>query len=236
MNQNQESIMKNSQKSISNYSCSICRDTTWIPGNNGYRRCECFQIELSKRQWANFGIDPRDVKMLRDYKPHSKDTEIAKAKAVEYIKEFEQNKNNRENSLCLMGQAGAGKTHIVVAIGRALLEKKIPVVYMPYIEIIRELKASTLDEEYYNKIMNKYKNAKVLIIDDLFKDKVRKGQLIGTLTETDMKHIYPIVNYRYINYMPTLVSSECTPTMLLNLDEALGGRILEMSGKRFGLT
>lgn len=99
---------------------------------------------------------------------------------------------------------------------------------------MRELKACAMDEEYYNKTIEKYKRAKVLIIDDLFKDKVKKGKLIGELKEPDIKHIYPIINYRYYNYLPTLISTECTPIMLLDLDEALGGRILECCGKRFG--
>jgi hypothetical protein len=45
-----------------------------------------------------------------------------------------------------------------------------------------------------------------------------------------MKHIYPILNYRYLNYLPTIVSSECTPEILLELDEALARRLLEPAG------
>lgn len=222
--------------SVSSYKCNKCKDTSWIKGSNGYRRCSCYGIDLANRLWENFGINPKDAKMLKEYIPHSEDTRVAKEKAVDYIKSFEDIKGDRENSFSLRGQPGAGKTHIVVAIGKALLNKKIQVVYMPYLEVMRQLKANTMDEEHYNTLINKYKNAKVLIIDDLFKDKAKKGKLIGELKETDMKHIYPIINYRYLNYMPTLISTECTPGMLLDLDDALGGRILEMCGKRFGLT
>lgn len=222
--------------SVSSYRCKVCKDTTWIPGESGYRRCTCYGIDLANRLWENFGINPKDAKLLNEYIPHSEDTKIAKDKAANYIRSFEDIKGDRENSFSLRGQPGAGKTHIVVAIGKALLNQNIPVIYMPYLEVMRQLKANTMDEEYYNKLINKYKHARVLIIDDLFKDKVKKGKLIGELKEADMKHIYPILNYRYLNYMPTLISTECTPNMLLDLDEALGGRILEMCGKRFGLT
>ncbi|MDK0862331.1 hypothetical protein P5F16_01285 [Clostridium perfringens] len=47
------------------------------------------------------------------------------------------------------------------------------------------------------KDFEKYKNAEVLVIDDLFKDKVRNGNIIADMTEIDMKHIYPLLNYRY---------------------------------------
>lgn len=220
----------------SNYKCAICNDTSWVKGENGVKRCECYELDYANRIWENFGIKQKDIKLLREYTPWNEQTKTAKEKAVDYIKSFENIKSNRENGFCLMGQPGSGKTHIVAAIGKALLDKKIPVVYMPYLEVTRELKACANDEEYYNKKCERYKKAKVLIIDDLFKDKVRKKTLIGELREADMKHIYPILNYRYLNYLPTLVSTECTPGMLLDLDEALGGRILECCGKRFGVT
>jgi DNA replication protein DnaC len=117
----------------------------------------------------------------------------------------------------------------VIAIGAALLNKNIPVVYMPYLEAMRELKANVNDDEYYLKLSSRYCNAKLLIIDDLFKDKVRNGQLIrgASLNEADIKHILPIINFRYLNHLPTVYSSECTPQILINLDEASAGRILE---------
>ncbi|MBY0754551.1 ATP-binding protein [Clostridium sardiniense] len=193
-------------------------------------------MDFVSRLWENFGIAPKDIKLLKDYKPWNEITKKARVIAVEYITDFDDIKGDRENGFCLMGQPGAGKTHIVTSIGKALLDKKIPVVYMPYLEVMRELKACSMDEEYYNKKIDRYKRAKVLIIDDLFKDKVRKNKLIGELNEADIKHIYPILNYRYLNYLPTLISTECTPQILLDLDEALGGRILECCGKRFGIT
>jgi DNA replication protein DnaC len=101
---------------------------------------------------------------------------------------------------------------------------------MPYIEVMRELKTCSMDEDYYNAKLWRYQRAKLLIIDDLFKDKIKKGKVVGELSEADIKHIYPIINHRYINHLPTLISSECTPYMLTDFDEALAGRIVEMCG------
>lgn len=220
---------------VGKYKCQICKDTGWEPTNDGaFRKCKCVEFEYLKRLWENSGIkaDNQTLK-LNDYKPFDEITKAARDKAIEYIKSFDVIKNNRENSLGLFGQPGAGKTHIVVAIGTNLLNREvnpIPVVYMPYLETMRELKSNVLDDEYYNKLLNRYMRSKLLIIDDLFKDKVKKGKLVAELSETDMKHIYPIINYRYLNFLPTLISTECTPKMLIDLDEALSGRILEMCG------
>ena len=220
----------------SSYKCSKCKDTSWIEKDGAYTRCSCYTEGYLSRLWENFGVKLKDIKLLREYEPYNDSTKKAKDKAADYIRNFDEIKDTRENGFALLGQPGAGKTHIVLAIGKALLEKKISVVYMPYLEVIKELKALAMYQEDYEKLLSRYTRAKVLIIDDLFKDKVKKGRIAAELSETDLKHIYPILNYRYLNYLPTIISSECTPNMILELDEALGGRILETTGPRFSLT
>lgn len=231
-NQNTTSI------AINNYKCEKCKDTTWILNDDGkvIARCECYEMECTRRIWEDFGVDPSKVKLLRNYNAYNDDTNKAKKLAVEYIKNFEEIKKLEKNWFGLMGQPGDGKTHIVIAIGKALLDKKIKVVYISYIEAIRELKSCATDTENYNKLLDRYKKAKVLIIDDLYKEKVRNGTLVEGLTVVDTKHIYPILNYRYSNNLPTLFSTECTPDMLKNLDEAMGDRILERLDGKFGVT
>lgn len=180
--------------------------------------------------WKRYGIDPGEIKKLNEYEPIDKIQKSARDKAVNYITNFDSIKKTRENGFGLFGQPGAGKTHIINSIGAALINKGIETIYMPYLEAIRELKANAMDDEYYIKLSSRYQMAKVLIIDDLLKDKFKSGRLVGQLTEADMKHLYPIINYRYLNHLPTLISTEATPETLANLDEALAGRILETCG------
>jgi len=214
--------------------CKICKDSGMeLIGDNLYRKCKCAEIDYLKRLWANFGVKDQDVKKLDDYEPFDDTTKMAKDKAVNYIKNFDSLKDIRENSFGLFGQSGAGKTHIIIAIGSTLLNRdRLPVltVYMPYLEAMKELKANTMDAEYYAKLIARYQRAKLLIIDDLFKDKTRNGDLIGKISEADLKHVYPIVNYRYLNHLPMIISTECTPNMLEDLDEAISGRIIESCG------
>lgn len=218
-----------SQSIPDSYKCNKCNDTSWVQGDNGLKRCQCYKLEIIKRRWKKFGVNPSDVKLINIYEANTNIRLEAKNKAVRYIKEFDTIKAQRNSSMAFLGQPGAGKTHLALGIGKALLERKehVEVIYMPYLEATRELKAITMDEENYNKMQSKYITCELLIIDDLFKDKVKKGKLIGELKETDMKHIYPIVNQRYVNHKPTIYNSECNANMLLDLDEALGGRIIE---------
>lgn len=211
------------------YICDNCKDTSWVQGENGLKRCQCYKLDVVKRRWKKFGVNPDDVKLINTYEVNTNIKAEARSKAINYVKEFDTIKAQRNSSMAFLGQPGAGKTHLALAIGKALLERveHVEVVYMPYLEAARELKSNAMDEENYNKIQSKYINCELLIIDDLFKDKVKKGKLIGELKETDMKHIYPIVNQRYVNHKPTIYNSECNANMLLDLDEALGGRIIE---------
>lgn len=224
---------KMSIQETTRYKCKRCKDTTWLLNDKGkvIARCGCYEADYIKRLWENYGVKAEEVKKLNDYKTFNSLTTNLKNKAYKYITQFSENHTNRENSFGILGQSGAGKSHVSIAIGAALLNSNYKVVYMPYLEVMRELKANAMDDEYYEKLINRYKRAEVLIIDDLFKDKVKNGKLKGELNEADMKHIYPIMNYRYNNRLATIFSTECDVDMLLDLDEALAGRIIESCGE-----
>ena len=213
------------------YSCRQCSDTGWVETeNNCYKKCSCVEIKHIKSCWTNYGVSPEAVKTLEDYVAYNKISNLVKEKAKKYMLDFSELRAKENNWFGIFGQTGAGKSHVAVAMGASLLtreDKPLKVIYMPYLEVMRELKTNVLEEEYYLKLLTRYQRAEVLIIDDLFKDKVKKNKIAYELTETDIKHLYPIINYRYFNKLPTIISSECKPDMLLDLDEALAGRILE---------
>ena len=107
-----------------------------------------------------------------------------------------------------------------MAIANSLMEKGVGVLYMPYRDNIISLKQNMMDEEYYRKVMNKFKRAKVLLIDDLFK---------GSISGSDVNIMFEIINYRYLNGLPVIVSCEKSIDEIMNIDEAIGSRLYEMS-------
>lgn len=219
---------KVSQASI--HKCPICKDVGFIEvGINTYRKCECKLKEELEQRFKNAGINLDEIKNIEEYEVYNTITAKAKMKTENYIKDFLSFKNERKNGFTLLGQAGGGKTLLNLIIAKALIEKSISVRYMGYLESIRELKALTLDNAAYEKKFNEYVNCDVLIIDDLFKNKILNGQLKNGLTEADLNHIMPIINQRYINHKVMIISSECTGHQLLELDGATGGRIIEAS-------
>ena len=122
--------------------------------------------------------------------------------------------------MLLCGNPGCGKTHLILALANSLINKKnIEVSYMSYRDEITNLKQSVIDKEIYSKKINKYKTTKLLLIDDLFK---------GKITESDINIMFEIINYRYLNNLPMMISTELNTDKLLNCDEGLGSRIIEM--------
>lgn len=56
----------------------------------------------------------------------------------------------------------------------------------------------------------------------------------GKTTESDINIMFEIINHRYLNSQAIIVSSELTQDRLLEFDEAVGSRIIEMCRNRIG--
>lgn len=216
------------------FDCDICKDTGTVYYNdtNGAAQCKCQEVKHYKKIMESSGISDADKsktvnaykpKLDKDGKEHVKQRE-AKTLATEYIMNFDKIKTSRNNSIALLGQPGSGKTHLIIAIANALLKQKIGVLYMPYREVITQLKQVINDDVEYQMQINKYKNAPVLLIDDLFKLSVRDGKI----NESEMRIMFELINFRYLKQLPILVSSEYMASKLIDYDDATGSRIIEM--------
>lgn len=217
------------------FECEICKDTGWIETDNittecgavtnGMRRCNCVEVKRCKKILEDSGIaEAFREKTIKDFVPKNQLQTIAKSTVIEFVKSFEKIKNTKENSIALLGQVGAGKSHLTIAVGNALLKSGIGVIYMQYREAVTQLKQLIRDEEEFQRTLNKYKNAPVLIVDDLFKGMLRQGKT----NESDLGIMFDLINYRYLKKSPVLVSSEYKMKDLIYFDEAIGSRIGEM--------
>ena len=87
---------------------------------------------------------------------------------------------------------------------------------MPWRDDVAKLKALSLDNAEREKLIADLKNAQILYIDDLFKTgKALDGS--SNPTNADISIAFEIINYRYINHLPTIVSTEKTPQELLEM-------------------
>jgi len=208
------------------YSCEICKDVGGTisvkDGVEYYSECECQKSSKTERLFKSSHLtfefrqktfDSWDTTWLSD--------EVRKAHkcALNYAGAFDRIRNTRRNSISLLGNSGAGKTHLLTAISNTLIKKGISVHYFPFVEGFNELKS---DFDDLNNRIEKMQKADVLFIDDLFKG--RKDN-----TPFQIEQMFGVINYRYMNHLPILISSEKTVDDLIRIDEALGSRIYEMS-------
>lgn len=208
------------------YECEKCKDTEMIFDieTQTAKVCECAERKRYKRILEHSGIAEQFQKVgFKEFKISTKFQEEAKKMAVDYVKNFEQIESERNNSIAFLGNCGSGKTHLSIAIANNLMAKNIGVLYMPYRECVTKVKQVITDDIEYNRLLNQYKKARVLLIDDFAK---------GKTTESDINIMFEIINYRYLNNKPIILSSELIQDGLLDFDEAIGSRIIELCKNR----
>ena len=219
------------------YDCPICKNKGTIAklvdnGNGTYSHCfadcKCVETRNSIMRMKRSGL--KDI--IKDYtfdkfidsEPWQKSIKQA---AMEYAK-------NPEGWFFLGGQSGAGKTHLCTAICREFLLSGKRVLYMLWRDEIGKIKEAAQgakiaeDSENLRQILDKFKTAEVLYIDDLFKTGRAQDNSNPKPTAADINYAFEIINYRYNNpSLLTIISSELSEDELIDIDEALGGRIYE---------
>lgn len=208
------------------HSCEKCKDTGSIifKDTDGYeyaKPCECYELTRSKIliEMSDIGKEYQNKRFDNFQAGNNSILKKAKEQAINYVKFFEENENGRNNSILFYGQVGSGKTHLGLSICNALMDKGIAVRYMPYRNAITVIKQNVTDATKYEWEIKKYSQARVLYIDDFLK---------GKITDADINPLYEIINYRYMNNLPFIASTEKRLDELLNFDEALCSRMIEM--------
>lgn len=214
-----------------NYKCSVCKDTGYIIIEQPtyqpvIKECSCRNKERLKQEWleSGFNITCNDLTLNKFQDDRNIVSKKMKSIAKDYINNYEGIQFDRNNSISFLGEPGTGKTHICIGISLELLKKGFKPIYFPYRDVIDTMiDLRVNDKTKYETKLNKYQKCNILFLDDLFK---------GGYTEAEIKLIFKIINYRYINKLPIIVSSEHISSKLLEIDRAIGSRIIEMSKNR----
>lgn len=206
--------------------CEKCHDMGYVlteqDGVDVAIRCECYEKRMSLIRMKNSGIPEEfSKKGFQDFETMGISAlETAKQKAEMYCRSFLEIENDRQNSIIFCGQPGSGKTHLGMAICNDLLNVyNVPVGYMAYRNAVTVIKQTVTSKDDYHAAVSQYCTQRLLYIDDLLK---------GRTTDADTNILYEIVNYRYMHNKPIIVSTEKLPVDLVDFDEAVGSRILEM--------
>ncbi|MBY0024515.1 ATP-binding protein [Paenibacillus polymyxa] len=220
----ENSATKNSQDS---YKCQHCKDTgdiwvdTWTLRECTY--CNVKKIEDIQRKVKAAQItDEFKNKTFGSFDVSDRPDAIKEAKRIAqaYAIAFEEIRGNKKNSIALMGNPGSGKTHLLAAIANNLLSKGVEVFYFPWVEGVKELTNASFEQK--QEIIHRMQQCEVLFLDDLFKGRDKP-------TEFQFETAWAVLNYRYLNNKPILASTERSISDLLDIDEAMGSRIAEVT-------
>ena len=215
------------------YECKLCRNRGYVfkvveYADGSYSHvcadCKCAEIRRSIMRMKRSGL--KDI--IKDYTFDKFDAsepwqKAIKSAATDYAK-------NPEGWIYLGGQSGCGKTHLCTAVCREFLLEGKQVVYMMWRDDIAKIKGLATYPEERQQMIDNFKKAEVLYIDDLFKTGRNADGSEPKPTAADINAAFEIINYRYNNpALLTVISSELNEDELLDIDEAVGGRIFERS-------
>jgi len=128
--------------------------------------------------------------------------DIARLATNEYI--------HSHRNVILQGPTGTGKTFIACALAMAALTKEIPTIYVRLPNLLQELSYARTLPGGYRKIMKKYKNARLLVIDEW---------LLTKLTEQEALDIFELMEARESEKSTIFCSQFGSDIWLENLGE-----------------
>ncbi len=210
------------------YDCLLCQDSGYIEevdeeatARYNYpvtrrRKCHCLLAaeqqermlslftsarltpEMKRQTFATFKTEYYSDIDIKNGFTHRKIMEHNKAIAEEFTRDIIA-KGQKFRGLYLQGDPGVGKTHLCSAIANELLERNIPVLYLPFVDFLYHLRSTFNDSSLsLEDMLAVAKEAEILILDDLGAENV---------SEFSQEVLFSILNARMAEPTTRLVLS-----------------------------
>ncbi len=155
----------------------------------------------------NFNVEGRGQLRL--------DEKLCLKLAFEHAQKFAR---EREGWLLLLGNYGTGKTHLAAAISNAALADNIENIFLPVPDLLDWIRASFNEHgNTYADRIERIRNIPLLILDDLGAQ---------STTPWAQEKLYQILNHRYIQKLPTVLTTNCK---IQDLDGRIASRLEDPS-------
>lgn len=191
--------------------CPICGGTGWKiverAGLSGAERCECAASRRARAIKDDAGIPPNYEDATLDNFQIPQDNPTARAglgtvlmQVRSFVREFPA---AERPGLLLVGDTGSGKTHLAVAVLKALLDKGHEGIFFDYQNLLDRIRSSydstsgASDKEAYRSALD----SQVLLLDDLGSHRV---------TEWVEDTVTSIITYR-CNHRKALIATTNLP-------------------------
>jgi DNA replication protein DnaC len=151
--------------------CPWCHGSGWISvreeENTSVRRCSCFEKSRVERLIQNANIPPRyEHCSFDDFAARNDKLGLAKAVANRYVEEYPV----VDCGLLILGPCGVGKTHLAVAVLRALIAKHlVNGLFWDFRDLLKRIQHSfnPVSQTSQMEILDPVLQAQVLVLDDL---------------------------------------------------------------------
>lgn len=182
------------------YACTKCGDIGYVDGI----QCECLRQALRDEACRELNaLTPLTLSTFESfslsYYPEQTRSSMEKIlfNCMDYAKNFSFSSPN----IIMMGSTGLGKTHLSLAIARAVIDKGFGVVYGSVNNLIDKLEREHFGRDEESSTRQSLMDCDLLILDDL-----------GTEFRTafSVAEVYNLINTRQMTRRPTIISTNLT--------------------------
>ena len=199
--------------------CRICNGEEMIPGTN--QLCDCVYLRIQQQKimslFKSAQIPKRFTSKLLDNFDKERQPSAHKV-ATEYVSNWQENQAQGKG-IFFTGPVGCGKTHLAFAIVNELVKRGVKSLAATVPDLMDDLRPQT--DGQLDKKIETLKTIDLLVLDDLGAQRN---------TEWVTERIFVVLNARYNNLLPTIITSN---TYLEELEKVQGwgrmvDRLLEM--------
>lgn len=199
------------------WDCKLCKDTGKIYVNDeNFKTCTCLNSSREDVLRSSVSLPLRLINASFsnvNYQLFQPELRKKAQKAFEYVQTYcDTVMDSQGHGLYIHGPTGAGKSYMLGCIANHLYSK-MSVKYLVYADFLDSLRATfnSRDNASEQAMIDEVKNTKLLLLDDLGVEKP---------TEFALKSLAQIIDYRYRNCLPIVVTSNFTLEELKNRNQA----------------
>lgn len=207
------------------WKCSHCQDTGWVYIDDKARPCQCQssrRLDLLQRA-ADLPARISDASFAKvNYELYQPPFRSQARKIFQYVQSYcDSIQSNSGQGLYIHGPTGSGKSYLMGCIAN-YLSSRMSVKYLVYADFLDSLRAtynSRDSESSEQQLFDEVRKVGLLLLDDLGVERP---------TEFAMKNLAQIIDYRYRNYLPLVVTSNFTLEELIkrSQNDLYGERIV----------
>jgi len=201
------------KNNIGDPNCPICKGIGFVsrdlpvahPDFGKVQVCECRKDQVTEsfrnRLYEMSNLDALKVFTFANFLPRGRER-LSKSQADSIETAFITTKRYADNLkgwLFIWGGYGCGKTHLAASVANSAVARNIPTLFLTVPDLLDSLRFTFDSQETsFEERFDEIRNIPLLVLDDF-----------GTqnMTNWALEKLFQIINYRYINQLPLVVTS-----------------------------